>query len=159
MICMEVIKLDKNNCNLIGRIVDVFLKNEKAVIYLGDNEYVTYHSYIDSIKVNSNMIINYNRMKEDVREVSDLWNNNTFINKDRWKVLYSNNDKLINYLKSLNIKKLYITGDLSFELYNYINVYGNDFEVIKMDFDPVVISKLISEGNCVLDTSIESLKF
>lgn len=155
---MEVIKLDKNNCNLIGRIVDVFLKNEKAVIYLGDNEYVTYHSYIDSIKVNSNMIINYNRMKEDAREVSDLWNNNTFINKDRWKALYSNNDKLINSLKSLNIKKLYITGDLSFELYNYINVYGNDFEVIKMDFDPVVISKLISEGNCVLDTSIESLK-
>lgn len=42
---MEVIKLDKNNCNLIGRIVDAFLKNEKAVIYLGDNEYVTYHSY------------------------------------------------------------------------------------------------------------------
>jgi len=34
---MEVIKLDKNNCNLIGRIVDVFLKNEKAIIYLGDN--------------------------------------------------------------------------------------------------------------------------
>lgn len=48
-------------------------------------------------------------MKEDIKGIENVWNNNTFINKDRWNYLYKDNDKVIDYLRSLNLKKIYVT--------------------------------------------------
>lgn len=81
---MRFVKLDNNDKNYFNNINKIFLENETSVIDLGSNRYITYHSYMDFFKVNTNMIIDEDRMKEDIKEIENVWNNNTFINKDRW---------------------------------------------------------------------------
>ena len=137
---MRFVKLDNNDKNYFNNINKIFLENETSVIDLGSNRYITYHSYMDFFKVNTNMIIDEDRMKEDIKEIENVWNNNTFINKDRWNYLYKDNDKVIDYLRSLNLKKIYVTGELSSILYGYINVYGNDFdtEIIDYNLDKII---------------------
>ena len=85
-------------------------------------------------------------MKEDIKEIENVWNNNTFINKDRWNYLYKDNDKVIDYLRSLNLKKIYVTGELSSILYGYINVYGNDFDTEIIDYNLDKIKELTDNG-------------
>ena len=155
---MRFVKLDNNDKNYFNNINKIFLENETSVIDLGSNRYITYHSYMDFIKVNTNMIIDEDRMKEDIKEIENVWNNNTFINKDRWNYLYKDNDKVINYLRSLNLKKIYVTGELSSILYGYINVYGNDFDTEIIDYNLDKIKELTDNGEIVLDSSLNGLK-
>lgn len=54
---MRFVKLDNNDKNYFNNINKIFLENETSVIALGSNRYITYHSYMDFIKVNTNMII------------------------------------------------------------------------------------------------------
>ena len=97
-------------------------------------------------------------MKEDIKEIENVCNNNTFINKDRWNYLYKDNDKVIDYLRSLNLKKIYVTGELSSILYGYINVYGNDFDTEIIDYNLDKIKELTDNGEIVLDSSLNGLE-
>ena len=154
---MRFVKLNNNDKNFLNNINKIFLEDETSVIVLDDNKYITYHSYMDSIKVNADMIIDENKMEEDIKEIENVWNNNTFIDKYRWNYLYKDNDKVIDYLRSLNLKKIYVTGELSSILYNYINVYGNDFETEIIDYDLDRIKEIIDNGETVLDSCLNGL--
>ena len=68
------------------------------------------------------------------------------------------NDKVIDYLRSLNLKKIYVTGELSSILYGYINVYGNDFDTEIIDYNLDKIKELTDNGEIVLDSSLNGLK-
>ena len=65
-------------------------------------------------------------IKEKNGKYDSEWKN-TSIDSTRWKCLYANNDKIINYLRSRKPKKVFVRGELSKEVFNYINVYGNEF--------------------------------
>ncbi|MDY3800957.1 MAG: hypothetical protein SOZ95_02855 [Bacilli bacterium] len=155
---MRFVKLDTNDKNYFNNINKIFLEDETSVIVLGNNSYITYHSYIDSVKVGYNPIIEEDKMQQDIKEIENVWSNNTYIDKHRWNYLYKDNDKVIDYLRSLNLKKIYITGELSNILYSYINVYGNDFEVEVIDYDLDIVKKLIDNNEIVLDTCLNGLK-
>ena len=155
---MRFVKLDTNDKNYFNNINKIFLEDETSVIVLCNNSYITYHSYIDSVKVGYNPIIEEDKMQQDIKEIENVWSNNTYIDKHRWNYLYKDNDKVIDYLRSLNLKKIYITGELSNILYSYINVYGNDFEVEVIDYALDIVKKLIDNNEIVLDTCLNGLK-
>lgn len=54
---MRFVKLDTSYKNYFNNINKIFLEDETSVIVLGNNSYITYHSYIDSVKVGYNPII------------------------------------------------------------------------------------------------------
>ena len=73
---------------------------------------------------------------------------------DRWKLLYKNNDKIIDYLRSLNIDKVIILGNMKDQLYNYIKMYGNKFDVVDN------INNINNFLNClIIDTDNNSIQF
>lgn len=151
-------RVNLNDDNFDETVINILLDDEKNIIYLGNNKYITYHSYLDFIKVKTSYIVDECQMKNDIKDTVNVWNNNTFINKERWNFLYSDNDNFIDYLRKLNLDRIFIVGELSSELYNYINVYGNNFETIKIDYDIKRIRQLVDNGEFVLDTSLNSLK-
>ena len=76
---MRFVKLDTNDKNYFNNINKIFLEDETSVIVLGNNSYITYHSYIDSVKVGYNPIIEEDKMQQDIKEIENVWSNNTYI--------------------------------------------------------------------------------
>lgn len=55
---------------------------------------------------------------------------NFFMDKNRWDILYKNNNDVINFINKQNIKHIITTGDFGEYIYYYIKKYGTDIDVI-----------------------------
>lgn len=56
-------------------------------------------------------------------------NFNLLMNKNRWDILYKNNNDVINFIKRHSINKIIVTGDFGKYIYYYIKKYGTDIDV------------------------------
>lgn len=89
-----------------------------------DNEY-SYDCILDSDKKILSVIKNKNyEEKYDYR-----------MRKNRWDVLYKNNNYFINFLKKCAGNKILVTGEYALDIYYYIKKYGTDIEIEKVDND------------------------
>lgn len=145
--------LDISKSNVTKKINNYFLNNNHNIFFYNKNKicgYVSYDTYINNIyspikdlikpcieynknnlkkeadsyvKFNSNgkIILEYNKLKKDNLEV-DL---------SRYNILYSDNNLIIDYIRTMNIKKIYILNDVDNVFYYSILMYGNDFEIIQ----------------------------
>lgn len=154
------IKLDDNK-DFKQQLIDIFLQNEHAIVTIDDNSFITYNSFLNYIQSGSNLLISIEELAKlqignqnlDIEEWQD-----TSIDSSRWKFLYSDNDKIINYLRSINPQKIYIMGNLAKQLYNYINVYGNSFESIVVSLSYENYLKMLQEEQVlIIDTNNFSL--
>lgn len=123
--------IDRSDKQLMSKLTDIFLKDQETVVALDDESFITYQSFLNYILNGTNLDISIDELamyKKTMKlnNVQSEWKD-TSIDSNRWKCLYANNDKVISYIRSLNPTKVFIMGNLSQELYNYINVYGNNF--------------------------------
>lgn len=129
----HVIQLDIRKKDWKTNLINIFLQDRQSIVRIKDDCYITYDSFINNITKCESLYKNttevYYYQKHLAKTQNSAWKA-TIIDSNRWKCLYSGNDKVIKYLRNLKPKKVYIIGELSTELYNYINVYGNDFETI-----------------------------
>ena len=143
----SVIHISESDINLKHELINVFLQNLESIVALNDEQFITYESFINSIRNGSSLKITIDELaiytKEKNNKDNSEWKN-TSIDSTRWKCLYANNDKIINYLRSRKPKKVFVRGGLSQELFNYINVYGNEFStsIIPIDYDNYLSSIL-----------------
>ena len=128
---------------------------------MNNKQFITYDSFINSIRSGSSLKITIDELaiytKEKNSKNSSEWKN-TSIDSTRWKFLYANNDKIINYLRSKKMKKVFVRGGLSQELFDYINVYGNEFStsIIPIDYDNY-LSSILEEESLLIDTDLFSM--
>ncbi len=157
----SVIYISEFDINLKHKLINIFLQNQKSIVALNDKQFITYKSFINNIRNGSSLKITIDELaiytKEKNNKDDSEWKN-TSIDLARWKCLYSNNDKIINYLRSRKPKKVFIRGGLSQELFNYINVYGNEFStsIIPIDYDNY-LSSILEEKSLLIDTDLFSM--
>lgn len=157
----SVIHISESDINLKHELINVFLQNQESIVALNDEQFITYESFINSIRNGSSLKITIDELaiytKEKNNKDNSEWKN-TSIDSIRWKCLYANNDKIINYLRSRKPKKVFVRGGLSQELFNYINVYGNEFStsIIPIDYDNY-LSSILEEKSLLIDTDLFSL--
>lgn len=72
----------------------------------------------------------------------------------RFDDLYQDNDKIIHYLRSLNIKRIAIFGSQREKFANYIDMYGNTFEVVTGESIDQFMEELDS-NTLIIDTDSE----
>ncbi len=157
----KVIHISESDVNLKHKLINIFLQNQESIVALNNEQFITYESFINSIRNGSNLKITIDELVTYTKEKKDKDNSewkNTSIDLTRWKCLYANNDKIINYLRSRKPKKVFIRGGLSQELFNYINVYGNEFStsIIPIDYDNY-LSSLLEENSLLIDTDLFSM--
>lgn len=157
----KVIHISESDVNLKHKLINIFLQNQESIVALNNEQFITYESFINSIRNGSNLKITIDELVTYIKEKKDKDNSewkNTSIDLTRWKCLYANNDKIINYLRSRKPKKVFIRGGLSQELFNYINVYGNEFStsIIPIDYDNY-LSSLLEENSLLIDTDLFSM--
>lgn len=145
--------LDITDENWLAKLINIFLQNRQAIVKVKEDCYITYDSFINHI-VNGDYLYKtttevYYYQKHISKVQSNLWKS-TMIDLDRWKCLYSNNDKVIKYLRSIKPKKVYVIGEFSRELYNYINVYGNEFQTIILPNIYESYTTFINDPNSIL---------
>lgn len=149
----QITYLNIDNVDWQINLINIFLQNKRAVVEVNDNCYITYDSFMNYIMYGQNLY----KTKEEVyyyqkhlsKKEKSEWQT-TLIDLQRWRHLYSNNDKIINYIRSIKPKTVYIIGELSEELYNYINVYGNEFETIILPNTYESIANFASQQNAIL---------
>lgn len=129
----SIVQLDITKKDWKTNLINIFLQDKQSIVKIKDDCYITYDSFINNITkgdiLYKSTIEVYYYQKHLAKTQNSAWKT-TIIDSSRWRYLYKDNDKVIKYLRSLKPKKVYIIGELSNELYNYINVYGNDFETI-----------------------------
>ncbi len=149
----NLVQLDIMDKNWKINIINIFLQNKQAIIKIKDECYITYDSLVNNIINGENLYKTttevYYYQKHLMKTQNNAWKATT-IDLNRWKCLYSDNDKIIKYLRNIKPVKVYILGELSTELYNYINVYGNEFQTILLPncFDSY--ANFIYEQNSIL---------
>ena len=157
----SVIHISESDINLKHKLINIFLQNQESIVALNDEQFITYDSFINSIRNDSSLKITIDELaiytKEKNNKDNSEWKN-TSIDSTRWKCLYANNDKIINYLRSRKPKKVFVRGGLSQELFNYINVYGNEFStsIIPIDYDNY-LSSILEEKSLLIDTDLFSM--
>lgn len=157
----SVIHISESDINLKHKLINVFLQNQESIVALNNDQFITYDSFINSVRNGSSLKITIDELaiytKEKNNKDNSEWKN-TSIDLTRWKCLYANNDKIINYLRSRKPKKVFVRGGLSQELFNYINVYGNEFStsIIPIDYDNY-LSSILEEKSLLIDTDLFSM--
>lgn len=81
-------------------------------------------------------------------------NSKLIIGIERWKALYKDNNKMIDYIRSLQLKKIILIGKNATYLSEQISIYGNDFDVEVIDSN-VEVSKS-DDRVMILDCDSES---
>lgn len=157
----NLIHISEFDINLKHKLINIFLQNQESIVVLNEEQFITYASFINSIRNGSNLKISIDELAIYAKEKNDKNNSewkNTSIDSIRWKCLYANNDKIINYLRSKRPKKIFVRGGLSQELFNYINVYGNEFStcIIPIDYDNY-LSSILEEKSLLIDTDLFSM--
>ena len=157
----KVIHISESDVNLKHKLINIFLQNQESIVALDNEQFITYDSFLNNIRNGSDLKITFDELTIYTKEKNDKDNSdwkNTSIDLTRWKCLYANNDKIINYLRSRKPKKVFVRGGLSQELFNYINVYGNEFStsIIPIDYDNY-LSSLLEENSLLIDTDLFSM--
>lgn len=156
--------ISKQEQNLQRKLINLFLKNQEMIVAFDDIHFVTYQSFLNNLLNGSNIEIS---MDELIAYKKSIEKNNlsewkdTSIDLNRWEFLYANNDKIINYIRSKKVETVFIMGHLSQKLYNYINVYGNDFETVLLETSYDNYLEAISHYNSLLidtDNNAQQLK-
>lgn len=158
---IKVIHISEADVNLKHKLINIFLQNQESIVDLDNGQFITYDSFINNICNGSDLKITIDELAIYTKEKDDKDNSewkNTSIDLTRWKCLYANNDKVINYLRNRKPEKVFIRGGLSQELFNYINVYGNEFStsIIPIDYDNYLRS-LLEENSLLIDTDLFSM--
>lgn len=155
--------IDRSDKQLMSKLTDIFLKDQETVVALDDERFITYQSFLNYILDGTNLDISIDELamyKKTMKlnNVQSEWKD-TSIDSNRWKCLYANNDKVISYIRSLNPTKVFIMGNLSQELYNYINVYGNNFSTTILETSYENYLKTLTEPcSLLIDTNNNSKK-
>ena len=74
---------------------------------------------------------------KDIREISRKVDSRYSFNIERFKCLYDQNDIIINYLKSLNLSTIYVSGNEKEYLIRFIKMYGLPIEVKEINDDEI----------------------
>ncbi len=158
----NIVHLSDSNINLKLQLINIFLQNQESIVALDDGHFITYKSLMDNIRNGSELKITIDELaqytkKRMIKDNSE-WKD-TSIDSNRWKYLYVNNDKVVNYLRSKKPKEVFVMGELSQEVYNYINVYGNEFSTYMIPDDYTSYLNAIStDGALLIDTNLFSIE-
>ena len=155
---MNIVAL-KNKDDIFDYLINLFWNDVDIVVKVDEKKYITYESFIRHILLNEDLYYSINKVNRHIERNNDEridWNNLNITDK-RFKELYCNNDKIMNYLKKLNYKKIIICGKNSDMVYDYINLYGSDIELIKADIDFTTLMK-IPKDVFIIDTNVESVR-
>lgn len=125
-----------------------FFKNISPVKY--KNKLISYESFINNFDCPLKMLIN----KKDYEEV----NNKLDINEERFYLLYKSNDKLINYIKTLDYKKIVLLGFHTDTIINYFKLFDDSYD-IKICNDINEYINYLKEDVLIIDTNSSIIKF
>lgn len=92
---------------------------------------------------------------KDIREISRKVDSRYSFNIERFKCLYDQNDIIINYLKSLNLSTIYVSGNEKEYLIRFIKMYGLPIEV--KEINEFLINRKISAITEVYNYYMDSL--
>ncbi len=159
----KICYVNRQEKNLKMKLINLFLNNQETIVTFDDTHFVTYQSFLNNLLKGSNLELSLEEMVEYQKELEKKNNSSdwkdTSIDLERWKFLYANNDKIINYVRSQNPETVFIMGKMALELYNYINVYGNKFNTILLETSYDSYFKALSQPNSLLiDTDNNSKK-
>ena len=91
----KVIHISESDVNLKHKLINIFLQNQESIVALNNEQFITYESFINSIRNGSNLKITIDELVTYTKEKKDKDNSewkNTSIDLTRWKCLYANND-------------------------------------------------------------------
>lgn len=174
----EIIDLSNTTFeDLVNRIKFDFMYNQNNTIFiLNEGKYVKSINYEmfstvypnftkeffcenDGHEEKYSYLCELNEKKELKKVISnDDYNprTNFFMDKDRWNILYKNNNDIIDFIRKQNIQKIIITGDFGEDIYHYIKKYGLDIDVIYIPNNQfLTISKKYNDY-IVIDANNES---
>ena len=150
---MKMQKLQLSEKKMINNIMSHFFTNKENIEVYESDLLVDIITYEDFIKQFDN--IEYLLRRPPTKNNQSNKNEqNKFDIKRRFNDLYKDNDKINNYLRSLNIKKIVIFGSLKEMLSNHIDMYGNDFEII-IGKDINDFYNSIGDNTLIIDTDSE----
>lgn len=179
----NVLCLNENDNMLYAKLLNHFFNSDRNV-YIISNDIImgkiTFENFITNTQephkaiLPPNILENINLLKTSdnsdfivvkdnviICEYIKKIENKNDITIERWKALYSHNDKINDYLLSLNVKRIIIYGKEKEIVFNNIKMYGNDFEVELGNEDINGFISLLSKDNILIidtDSSITKLK-
>lgn len=179
---INIIQKDRN---IMKKIYNHFFSSKNNLYVIDNNNQIgliTYNSFITNI-TNIDKMIDYDICKifvdadvdkenfkndhilviNDSNEIICEYYKKQFdtldIDNDRWDYLYKDNDKVIDYLRSQKMKKVIVLGSLKEKVFNYIKMYGNEFEV-ENDINNIEdYLKSVNEDCLIIDTDNSLIEF
>lgn len=88
------------------------------------------------------------------KKIDELW-----ITKDRWNILYKDNNKVAMALNKYKFEEIYVMGKLKSLLYNYI-IINTDYKCCKLDSNRSDFISIINKNNTlIIDTDNVNLDY
>ena len=180
------VKIIKKDDNLMAKIYNYFFSHHNNLYVINDDNnkigLITYNSFLNNIS-NLDKMLNYDIaiihsedeldencfskeqilvMDKDNKIIGEYYKkpiNSLDIDFNRWDYLYKDNDKVIDYLKSLNLTKVIILGSLKEKVCNYIKKYGSNIRVLDNIDTLEDYLKISKEDVLIIDTDNNLVEF
>lgn len=137
-----------SNLNSLEYLTFHFFTSSTPLSY-SKNKLITFDSFINNLNDFNKMIISTKDYKPSLDKLN--------INKERWYLLYKSNDKINNYINTLNYKKIVLFGKRTEIVINYFKLYNPCIEIkVCNTVDDLI--KYSNQSVLIIDTDSEIYK-